>query len=100
MLALRAEFGDSDGPEPFASFVAQQLEDETMLLVLAWDGDRAVGCGADETRATVTRLFFYAGRDNNCSVNSRKAWPASPLGAARSKKRVASAVRAVACCWV
>ena len=45
VLALRAEFGDSDSPEPFASFVTRRLEDETMLLVLAWDGDKPVGYG-------------------------------------------------------
>ena len=44
VLALRAEFGDT-APEPFVSFVNRRLEDETMLLVLAWDGDRPVGYG-------------------------------------------------------
>jgi GNAT superfamily N-acetyltransferase len=44
VLALRAEFGDTD-PEPFVSFVTRRLEDETMLLVLAWDGETPVGYG-------------------------------------------------------
>jgi GNAT superfamily N-acetyltransferase len=43
VLALRAEFHDSDSPEPFTGFVARRLEDESMLLVLLWDGDRAIG---------------------------------------------------------
>ena len=44
VLALRAEFGD-DSPEPFVSFITRRLEDETMLLVLAWDGEQPVGYG-------------------------------------------------------
>ena len=45
VLSLRAEFGDSDSPEPFASFIKQRLEDETMLLILAWDGETPIGYG-------------------------------------------------------
>lgn len=51
VLALRAEFGDHDSPEPFVSFITRRLDDETMLLLLAWDsptqgeGDRPVGYG-------------------------------------------------------
>ena len=45
VLALRAEFGDNDSPEAFIRFVTQRLEDETMLLVLAWDGAKPVGYG-------------------------------------------------------
>ncbi len=45
VLALRAEFGDHDSPEPFTSFVTRRLEDETMLLVLAWENERPVGYG-------------------------------------------------------
>lgn len=45
VLALRTEFADSDSPETFTRFVTRQLEDETMLLVLAWDDDKAVGYG-------------------------------------------------------
>ena len=37
VLSLRAEFGDSDQPEPFTSFITRRLEDETMFLVLAWE---------------------------------------------------------------
>ena len=42
---MRAEFGDKDSPEPFASFVKGRLEDETMLLVLAWVEENPVGYG-------------------------------------------------------
>ena len=45
VLSLRAEFGDSDSPEPFASFITRRLEDATMLLFLAWDGEIPVGYG-------------------------------------------------------
>jgi len=45
VLALRAEFGDSDSPEAFIRFVTRRLEDETMLLVLAWDGATPIGYG-------------------------------------------------------
>ncbi len=45
VLSLRAEFGDKDSPEPFASFVKQRLEDESMLLVLAWVDEVPVGYG-------------------------------------------------------
>ena len=50
VLALRAEFGDAE-PEPFVSFITRRLEDETMLLILAWESppqgerDRPVGYG-------------------------------------------------------
>jgi len=36
LLTLRAEFGDKDSPEPFVSFINSRLEDESMLLILAW----------------------------------------------------------------
>ncbi len=45
VLALRAEFGDNDSPETFIRFVTRRLEDETMLVALAWDGARPVGYG-------------------------------------------------------
>ncbi|MFZ5821746.1 MAG: GNAT family N-acetyltransferase [Chloroflexota bacterium] len=45
VLSLRAEFGDTDSPEPFINFVAPRLEDETMLLVLAWIDETPVGYG-------------------------------------------------------
>lgn len=45
VLSLRAEFGDKDSPDPFASFVEQRLEDENMLLVLAWVDEIPVGYG-------------------------------------------------------
>lgn len=44
VLSLRAEFGDTE-PEPFLSFITRRLEDETMLLALAWDGETPVGYG-------------------------------------------------------
>ena len=45
VLTLRSELIDSASPEPFASFVSQRLEDENMLLVLAWLGEKPVGYG-------------------------------------------------------
>ena len=45
VLSLRTEFGDKDSPEPFASFIKQRIEDESMLLVLAWVDDLPVGYG-------------------------------------------------------
>jgi GNAT superfamily N-acetyltransferase len=45
VLALRAEFGDSDSPEVFIRFVTRRLEDDTMLLVLAWDDATPIGYG-------------------------------------------------------
>lgn len=45
VLALRAEFGDNDAPEPFIHFVTRRLEDETMLLALAWDHTTPIGYG-------------------------------------------------------
>jgi len=45
VLALRKELLDNASPEPFASFVKQHLEDETMLLVLAWSDEVPVGYG-------------------------------------------------------
>jgi len=45
VLSLRRELIDSASPEPFASFVSQRLEDETMLLVLAWLDEVSVGYG-------------------------------------------------------
>jgi ribosomal protein S18 acetylase RimI-like enzyme len=45
VLSLRAEFGDKDSPEPFASFVKRRLEDESMLLALAWVDENPVGYG-------------------------------------------------------
>lgn len=43
VLTLRAGFGNSDSPEPFSSFILRRLEDETQLLVLAWDDETPVG---------------------------------------------------------
>ncbi len=66
VLALRAEFHDSDSPEPFASFVARRLEDETMLLLLAWDGNQPVGYAlafdvdADPAKPEWTRTGYIA----------------------------------------
>jgi len=45
VLSLRAGFGDNDSPEPFVDFITRRLEDETMLLVLAWVGETPVGYG-------------------------------------------------------
>jgi GNAT superfamily N-acetyltransferase len=45
VLALRAEFGDSNSPEVFIRFVTRRLEDDTMLLVLAWDDATPIGYG-------------------------------------------------------
>jgi len=45
VLALRAKLVQSDSPEPFSSFITQRLEDETMLLVLAWVDEQPVGYG-------------------------------------------------------
>jgi GNAT superfamily N-acetyltransferase len=66
VLALRAEFGDSDSPEPFASFILGRLEDETMLLALAWDGEKPVGYGlafdveSDSAKPEWTRTGYIA----------------------------------------
>lgn len=66
VLALRAEFGDSDSPEPFASFITRRLEDETMLLVLAWEGQEPVGYGlafdveADPAKPEWTRSGYIS----------------------------------------
>jgi GNAT superfamily N-acetyltransferase len=45
ILALRRELIDNASPEPFASFVRQRLEDENMLLILAWVDEVPVGYG-------------------------------------------------------
>jgi GNAT superfamily N-acetyltransferase len=45
VLSLRAEFGDSDSPEPFSSFITRRLQDETMLLIIAWDDETPIGYG-------------------------------------------------------
>jgi GNAT superfamily N-acetyltransferase len=45
VLSLRAEFGDKDSPERFVRFITPRLEDETMLLILAWEEDTPVGYG-------------------------------------------------------
>lgn len=45
VLSLRAEFSHMGAPELFIEFVSKRLEDEPMLLVLAWDGDTAAGYG-------------------------------------------------------
>jgi GNAT superfamily N-acetyltransferase len=66
VLSLRAGFNDSDSPEPFASFILRRLEDETMLLVLAWDGDVPVGYAlafdvdADPAKPEWTRCGYIA----------------------------------------
>lgn len=45
ILALRRELIDSAAPETFASFVKRRLEDERMLLALAWADNIPVGYG-------------------------------------------------------
>jgi GNAT superfamily N-acetyltransferase len=45
LLSLRAEFGKTEAPEPFINFINRRLEDESMLLILAWAGDDPVGYG-------------------------------------------------------
>ena len=45
VLSLRAEFGDKDSPEPFASFVKERLKDENMLLALVLVDEVPVGYG-------------------------------------------------------
>ena len=45
VLTLRTELNQATSPEPFAAFVTRRLEDETMFLALAWDGERPVGYG-------------------------------------------------------
>jgi ribosomal protein S18 acetylase RimI-like enzyme len=45
VLLLRAEFGDKGSSEPFIEFVTRRLEDETMLLILAWVDETPVGYG-------------------------------------------------------
>ncbi len=43
ILVLRRELIDNASPEPFASFVKGHLEDESMLLALAWADETPVG---------------------------------------------------------
>src|SRR3990172_4784647 len=45
VLSLRAEFGDKGSSEPFIEFVTRRLEDEYMLLVLAWVDETPIGYG-------------------------------------------------------
>jgi GNAT superfamily N-acetyltransferase len=45
VLSLRAEFSHMGSPEPFVEFVTRRLEDECMLLILAWVDDTPVGYG-------------------------------------------------------
>ena len=45
VMSLREEFGGGHQPEPFVAFIQRRLEDETMCLILAWDGDIPVGYG-------------------------------------------------------
>jgi ribosomal protein S18 acetylase RimI-like enzyme len=45
VLSLRAEFSHMGPSEPFVEFVTRRLEDETMLLVLAWVDETPVGYG-------------------------------------------------------
>jgi GNAT superfamily N-acetyltransferase len=45
VLSLRAEFAHMGSPGPFVEFVTRRLEDETMLLVLAWAEKTPVGYG-------------------------------------------------------
>ena len=45
VLSLRAEFSEMGSPEPFINFVTRRLEDETMLLALAWIDQTPVGYG-------------------------------------------------------
>jgi GNAT superfamily N-acetyltransferase len=45
VLSLRAEFGHIGPPEAFTEFITRQLEDECMLLILAWMGETPAGYG-------------------------------------------------------
>jgi GNAT superfamily N-acetyltransferase len=45
VLSLRAEFSEMGSPEPFINFITRRLEDETMLLALAWIDQTPVGYG-------------------------------------------------------
>jgi GNAT superfamily N-acetyltransferase len=45
VLSLRNELIDNASPEPFASYVSQRLEDENMLLALAWVDELPAGYG-------------------------------------------------------
>lgn len=45
VLSLRAEFDEMDSPERFIHFILPRLEDETMLLILAWEDETPVGYG-------------------------------------------------------
>ena len=66
VLSLRAEFGDNESPEPFTSFITRRLEDETTLLVLAWEGETPVGYGlafdveSDPAKPEWTRCGYIA----------------------------------------
>lgn len=44
-MSLRAEFDHVGPPETFVEFIKRRLEDETMLLILAWIGETPVGYG-------------------------------------------------------
>lgn len=45
VMSLREEFGSGQPSEPFVNFIQQRLEDKTMYLILAWDGEIPVGYG-------------------------------------------------------
>ena len=45
VLSLRRELIDNALPETFSSFVSQRLQDENMLLVIAWLDEVPVGYG-------------------------------------------------------
>lgn len=45
VLSLRAEFSHVGPPEMFVEFIKRRLDDEAMLLVLAWIGETPVGYG-------------------------------------------------------
>lgn len=45
ILQLRAEFDMAGKADTFTHFILSRLEDETMLLILAWDGETPVGYG-------------------------------------------------------
>jgi GNAT superfamily N-acetyltransferase len=45
VLSLRTEFGHIGPPEAFTEFITRRLEDETMLLLIAWANETPAGYG-------------------------------------------------------
>lgn len=79
VLLLRAEFGDKETPEPFVEFVTRRLEDESMLLILAWVDESPVGYGLafdvaehpfmpEWTRAGYITQFLVSRRYRRCGI--------------------------------